>query len=114
MTTANENAPIWDKEGALARLMNKQALLDALLSMFKSQAPGQFDTMMELAQLGNWSQLKLDAHSLKGAALAIGAAALGDSLAQLERAAAAEQQDVIEQLIAQSEIDLYQFLNLIE
>lgn len=87
---------IWDKESALQRLLDDEALLLKMLLLFES-------TKLECEQLianaiahNDYKAIKSAAHKLKGSASAIGAVQVVETTALIENAASEENNHIIE------------------
>lgn len=77
----------WDKAKAQARLMNKEALLVKVLTLFLQQLPERMSDIRLALNEQAWQTLRHHAHTLKGSAGEIVATRLQVSLQHLEQAA---------------------------
>ncbi len=78
----------------LHRLQGDKELLVELVKIFLDDAPGQFKKAKQLIGDGNFDELVDTAHSVKGAALNVGAEKLARSFREMEEAA--KQKDLAE------------------
>ncbi len=62
------NADIWDEEDLLARVSGSRDLLKKLMDMFVIDVVKQVDLLKEAMKNSNYSDIKLYAHTIKGAA----------------------------------------------
>lgn len=79
--------PEWDPQ-AIAKVAGANlAMQKRLLAKFVATTENTLLLIEQSLQAGNWPELTRGAHSLKSAARTVGAAALGETCAQLEAAA---------------------------
>ncbi|WP_414828590.1 Hpt domain-containing protein [Alteromonas sp. H39] len=94
---------LWNKEGALKRMMGKQALLDKIIDLFLAQFPQVWTSAKSAVANSNWKEVASQAHTLKGSAAELGLERLADALRVLEHAARTE--DETSAIKAQVEVD---------
>lgn len=75
---------IYDRAGALQRMANSPTILAKVVARFKTAMPPLLQTLSESLERGDTESFKRAAHSLKGAALNLGADRLSDSADHLE------------------------------
>lgn len=98
--------PVWDKPGTLKRLMDNEALLAQILSIFFSQAESRLITIREDIQMGRTEQARATTHGLKGSAGDVGAMRLFYHLHHLEQALARDARNAL--ALYQQVVDEYQ------
>jgi len=105
--------PVLDWPGALSRLGGDQELLREILAFFNENAPQQLAAMRQAMADGDAPSLERLAHSLKGAALYIGAERLGQAARSLEAAAKASWLQTAQTLLTELEAELCHLLPLL-
>jgi HPt (histidine-containing phosphotransfer) domain-containing protein len=58
--------PIWDKQAALARVMNKDIILEKLINSFLDEMPERIETLKSLSDLSDLETVTRLAHTIKG------------------------------------------------
>ena len=101
----------FDKQGALVRANGDEAFLEEILGIFLQDAPNQIEAMRKAWREGDTKELKQLAHSLKGAAMNVGATLLQNDALALEATEEGPKKE--SELIDQLERDLEGFQNLI-
>ncbi|WP_275074575.1 ATP-binding protein [Pseudoalteromonas ostreae] len=89
-----EKEVLWDQSAALSRLLNKEALLIKICTMFIKTAPEKFKQLTEFVDDGNYEQVRQVAHSLKGLCGEISADKLRSVFAEIELQASKGQLDI--------------------
>ncbi|WP_018983817.1 Hpt domain-containing protein [Salinimonas chungwhensis] len=79
-------APVWNRQSALQRLMNNEALLNRILKIFFEQAETHLTAIRDNIQQGRLEEARAAAHALKGSAGEVGADRMHQHLGQLENA----------------------------
>ncbi len=94
-----ETDELWDREATLARLLNKEALLNKICNMFIVTAPEKFLALKKLISDKNYEEVRQCAHSLKGLSGEVGAKSLRQHFAEIEIQAKSQQLNVEKQLV---------------
>ncbi|WP_455676134.1 ATP-binding protein [Pseudoalteromonas rhizosphaerae] len=89
-----EKEVLWDQGAALSRLLNKEALLIKICTMFIKTAPEKFNQLIEFVDARNYEQVRQVAHSLKGLCGEISADRLRSLFAEIELQASKGQLDI--------------------
>ena len=89
-----EKEVLWDHGAALSRLLNKEALLIKICTMFIKTAPEKFNQLTEFVDDHNYEQVRQVAHSLKGLCGEISADRLRSLFAEIELQASKGQLDI--------------------
>ena len=97
---ADGSPPVFDRQGLLERLGGEEAFLAKLVAMFTSAASGYLDALGDAVAQGDVDAIRLQAHSIKGAAANIGAGVLRAISAEMEAAAKAGEQEGMPRLYA--------------
>ena len=82
-------APAFDREDFLGRVMGNQNLANRILRRFLSDMPGQLALLAEAVSAGDPQQVRLHAHSIKGAAASVGGVEIREAAWRLEQQATA-------------------------
>ncbi len=77
---------VWDRQGLLARLMGDEALAMKILEAFLDEAPRQLETLKGYLNASETERAHRQAHSLKGAALNVGAEKMAAIASAMEQA----------------------------
>lgn len=96
--TEPEASELWDREATLARLLNKEVLLNKICNMFIVTAPEKFVDLKKFISDKNYEEVRLCAHSLKGLSGEVGAKSLRQHFAEIEVQAKDKQLNVDKQL----------------
>jgi PAS domain S-box-containing protein len=78
------NLDVWDREGALKRVMGKQKLLARLIDLFIDDIPEKMEALESSVKSNAHDDVKHYAHTIKGVAANINANKLRDASEQLE------------------------------
>ncbi|MDP5255459.1 MULTISPECIES: ATP-binding protein [unclassified Vibrio] len=78
------NTPIWNKENALERMLNNEALLNKIASMFLNTAEQKMLSLSQTLEEGNKEAIRKQSHAIKGLAADLGAERLTNKLAEME------------------------------
>ena len=81
--------PIFDRAGMLARLTDDEELAALIVARFCESTPRQIEAIRSSLDAGDAADLRLAAHSIKGAAANVGAERLRRVASALEQAAQA-------------------------
>jgi two-component system, sensor histidine kinase and response regulator len=81
---AGKGGPQLDWEGALANLEGNRVLLGEMVELFLNESPRLLDDIDAAIAVGDAKALRQAAHTLKGAALVVGARELGSQAFELE------------------------------
>jgi PAS domain S-box-containing protein len=76
---------VWDKNGALKRVMGKEKLLLRLITLFIEDTPNKISSLEQAVKDSNIAEVKLIAHTVKGLAGNINAEQLRASSEKLEK-----------------------------
>ena len=82
-------ALVWDKEAALKRVRNKPERLVKLVNIFLDSMPERFEQLRQAVEAQNFEECANIAHAIKGVSGNLGAEALHELSAQLEKASLA-------------------------
>lgn len=105
---------IFDREKLLRRLGEKEEIANEIVSIFITDAPVQFDSMIKSAAKGDFKVVERLAHRLKGSAATICADSLSDKLMKIERAAKEMDKSKIEMLVKDAETGLNDLFSAIK
>jgi len=86
---------IWDRVGMLERMMGDEELAGIIVKTFVSDIPGQIRTLRELLKREDAPGVRLQAHTVKGAAANIGAETLRSVASKMEKAASEGDLDAV-------------------
>jgi len=104
-------AQVFDMDLALSRMEGDRELLDIALQAFRETAPGLLDGLCDACNSRDASRLHHAAHSLKGAAGAVCAIKVETAAARLEAAAHTGNLDGVEDMVAEIEKSLRDFMS---
>ena len=79
-----EEEKLWDREQALARLLNKEVLLNKICEVFVVKAPIKVQELIEQHKQGNSEEVRQIAHALKGMCGEISANKLREVFSDIE------------------------------
>ncbi|WP_151172559.1 ATP-binding protein [Pseudoalteromonas ruthenica] len=85
--TQDSEQPLWDRNAALSRLLNKEVLLNKICRLFIKTAPQKLAQLHQSLNDENHEQVRQVAHSLKGLCGEISATRLHQLLAEVEHLA---------------------------
>jgi len=85
----------WDRGGMLDRMMGDKELAGIIVKAFLSDIPGQIQTLRELLAREDAPGVRLQAHTIKGAAANIGAETLRSVASKMEKEAAKGDLDAV-------------------
>ena len=94
---------VLDRSALVDRLMGDEALAHEIVEVFIKEVPGQINTLKRAAGDGDVELIQRTAHTIKGAAANVGAAALHEASRRLEVAASAAEWDAVESLLQRLE-----------
>ncbi|PCE68491.1 MULTISPECIES: Hpt domain-containing protein [Salinivibrio] len=95
----DHDASVWDKEEALSRLMDSQALLDEACTIFVEETEEQLPAMAQQIAAADFANLAREAHKLKGSASNLAAIELQQQALALELAAKQDNADAASVLL---------------
>jgi PAS domain S-box-containing protein len=84
--TPSDKSIVFDREGALNRLGDDEALLKEILVLYLDDAPHQIEALKEALERGDSSTIRQQAHSLKGSSGNVGAVSMQEMALQMEKA----------------------------
>ena len=84
--TSAENTAVFDADYMLSTFMNEKELVLSLLSRFLERTQMQIESIQKLIKTEEWEKARLEAHTIKGAALTMGGAELGEAAHRMELA----------------------------
>ncbi|MCF2861327.1 ATP-binding protein [Pseudoalteromonas sp. Cnat2-41] len=99
--TQDSEQPLWDRDAALSRLLNKEVLLNKICRLFIKTAPQKLAQLHQSLNDENHEQVRQVAHSLKGLCGEISATRLHQLLAEVEHLAGSgtlEMQDQVQEI----------------
>ena len=102
---------VFDMDLALSRMEGDRELLGIALQAFRETAPGLLDELYDACGSRDASRLHLAAHSLKGAAGAVCAITVEKAAARLEATAHTGNLDGVEDMVAEIEKSLRDFMS---
>jgi len=105
---------VFDKEELLRRLGGNATVLPRLLAMFTNNAAGFLKALRQAINEGNDEQVRIQAHSIKGAAANISAHKMQETAALLELAVRDGRRDEWSKLIAQLDSEYLEFINTLK
>jgi len=108
----SRDVKIWDKKGALDRVLNNESLLNRLVDLFCQDQPIRMREIRTAINNHDLITLINTAHTLKGVAGNLSANQLQQVAAKMEKAARLEQKEELPQLWEELEIASKQFLAL--
>ncbi len=73
---SEKKSPLWEHEEALKRMGENEVLLDKIIQSFIGDAQGMMHNLKDAVGSGNFAEIELHAHSLKGSSANIAATAL--------------------------------------
>lgn len=82
---SDKSLPVFDEKSALINTADDKDLLKEALLLFKETAAGYINAIVAAVESGNIERLGIEAHTLKGSAKTIGAAALGALSEKIEK-----------------------------
>jgi HPt (histidine-containing phosphotransfer) domain-containing protein len=82
-------APVFDKAGMMARMMDDEGLARTVVGGFLEDLPKQIEALKGYLEVGDVASAELQAHSIKGASASVGGKALREVAFELEQAAKA-------------------------
>lgn len=85
--TSSAQSQVFDSGGALSRLMNNDALLKKLATMFVENSPAKMNALRLACDKKDAEQARLASHALKGQAGDIGLQILYEKLVEMEQGA---------------------------
>ncbi len=100
------DADAFDNNALLERLGGDEEALKEILDLFCEQIPGMLKDLCAAVQAEDWERLASLSHSLKGASWNLGAHALADLAAELERNAQAPDPAGLHSLLSRMELEL--------
>ena len=96
----HEEEKLWDREQALARLLNKEVLLNKICKVFVVKAPIKVQELIEQHKQGNSEEVRQIAHALKGMCGEISANKLREIFSDIEVIAEKGNLDIGAQLVS--------------
>lgn len=100
----HEEEKLWDREQALARLLNKEVLLNKICEVFVVKAPIKVQELIEQHKQGNSEEVRQIAHALKGMCGEISANKLRELFSDIEVIAEKGNLDIGTQLASVEEM----------
>jgi CheY-like chemotaxis protein/HPt (histidine-containing phosphotransfer) domain-containing protein len=104
-----ETAPVFDKAELLERLGGREDMLGRFIAMFNRNVAGYMEALLSAAERGDGEQLRIQAHTIKGAAGNISARRMRETAAAIEAYAREGRLDDATSLIPQLKEDLQAF-----
>ncbi|MGA2182767.1 MAG: Hpt domain-containing protein [Bryobacteraceae bacterium] len=91
---------VFDGAALLKRVQGDKDLAAEVVAVFRADVPVQLSRLQDWLAGGEWPDLQLHAHALKGAAATVGAEAMRETAWQLELAARAADQNTPAELLS--------------
>ena len=104
---------VLDRSALVDRLMGDEALAHEIVETFIEDVPGQINTLKRAAGDGDVELVQRTAHTIKGAAANVGAAALHEVSRRLEVAAGAAEWDAVESLLQRLESEYGELVRVV-
>ena len=79
--------PVFDRSELMSRINNNTEMFDRLLTMFKEMVPVEIDKLKQMAETKEATEIKAQAHKMKGFFANISAKALREVACEMEKAA---------------------------
>jgi len=95
--STDSTATVWDHAALLARLMGDEDILAGIVEEFIKDLPRQIDAVDSMLDAKDIAGLVQQAHTIKGAAASIGGTALSKAAYEMETAAKAGAEEVLDQ-----------------
>ncbi|HEX2955798.1 MAG TPA: ATP-binding protein [Chitinispirillaceae bacterium] len=97
ITTAlpDPELPVFDEQAALVNTAGDRDLLREALILFRETSKGYIDSIVTATSSGNLETVGVEAHTLKGSAKTVGAAALGLIAEKIEKTAKSKNPDAL-------------------
>ena len=83
-TAVDAGIPVFDREELLKRLGGNEAMLPRFTAMFEKNCAGYLEALRQAIESGNDEQVRIQSHSIKGAAANIAAHKMKESASALE------------------------------
>ena len=80
------NTTVFDPAAMLKTFMNEKELTLSLLSRFIERTKSQIESILEYINTGDWENARIEAHTIKGAALNMSGTELGEAALRMEKA----------------------------
>jgi len=100
---------VFDKEELVERLGGRVDMLPRLLEMFRNNTAGNIEALRQAIVSGDDEQVRIQAHSIKGAAANISANRMKETAFALEMLVHDGQRDGRRELVARLESELREF-----
>ncbi len=110
VTAVDDGIKIFDSEELLKRLGGNVAMLPRFTAMFEKNCSGYLEALRQAIKSGNDEQVRIQAHSIKGAAANIAAHKMKESASALEEMARDGGRDGGGELLIQLESDFRDFI----
>ncbi len=88
-TVDKNKAPVFDKTGLMARLMDDEALARKVVKGYLEDIPRQIEFLKEYVRAGGTVQVERQAHTIKGASANVGGEAMRAKAFDIEKMAKA-------------------------
>jgi CheY-like chemotaxis protein/HPt (histidine-containing phosphotransfer) domain-containing protein len=114
-TPLEKTVPVFDRAELIERLGGREEMLGRFLEMFTRNVAGYMEALLSAAERGDGEQLRIQAHTIKGAAGNISARRMRETAATMEAHAREGRFDDATGLIPQLKEDLQKFeRNIVE
>jgi signal transduction histidine kinase/CheY-like chemotaxis protein/HPt (histidine-containing phosphotransfer) domain-containing protein len=108
-TATADDVPVFDRLELLERLGGREEMLERFLGMFSRNVSGYMEALLSAIEQVDVEQIRIQAHTIKGAAGNISARRMKDTAAAMETAAREGRLDKTSELIQQLKDDLKVF-----
>ncbi|TGD73624.1 response regulator [Mangrovimicrobium sediminis] len=103
---------VWDREGALRRMGNREDVLQQVLRTFARTAPDMWSQLRAHLAIGDRTQFREVAHGFKGIALNVGATDIAEIARHLERNADKAEDHELAAVVTDLEVAVERFLDI--
>ncbi len=100
------SAPVFDRAGLLARLMNDETLAREIVEKFLVDIPAQIETLKVYLDAGDAAGVERQAHTIKGASANLGAERLRGVAFEIEQSAKVRDLNAVKALMSELEAAL--------
>lgn len=114
LSPEKEPGVVYDDRALLDRCMNDRELVKAVLDNFLDDMPKQIDRLKSCLDAGMTADVAAQAHKIKGAAANVGALALSEVAAELEKSGKSEDLQALQQSVFALDSRFEQFKTAIE
>jgi len=102
----NANAPVFDEKALLARVSGDHALAQSIVSAFLDDMPKRFAALTGALEISDLKCARQQAHTIKGAASAVGGCALAELALQLEESSSPSEMETAGSILGHLQAEL--------